>query len=302
MENTYTISKSFKRNAFWLNLVVLFRELYQTYCRVFLLAALLSLLSPFFPPYLKELQAVEASLIPLSLIALPFFLTFEMILAEFRGGNVFKKCLKGLIAQRRKIFFLFWVGGFHELSELVPALAGKNVGALVAQTFKVVLTLFLLDYFIIEAKERLEEVVFKNAHTFTSDCPLLALTSLGKEKISELTLQKHYGRPNFVIGGELKVYLKGVLLPLQRSYIRVSETEEALLNSSYTQLLFRLHKVVQGLKATVWAIKTKSLTQAKAFYLEKHAILSVKQKAGYSFIITMSVTLAFFILKAWLAK
>lgn len=46
MENTHTISKSFKLNTFWLNLLILFREFYQAYYRVFIPAALLSLLLP----------------------------------------------------------------------------------------------------------------------------------------------------------------------------------------------------------------------------------------------------------------
>lgn len=40
MENTHTISKSFKLNAIWLNLLILIRELYQAYYRVFIPAAL----------------------------------------------------------------------------------------------------------------------------------------------------------------------------------------------------------------------------------------------------------------------
>lgn len=160
----------------------------------------------------------------------------------------------------------------------------------------------MIDYFILEIKDSLSDDIFNNSHAFNSDKPLLALTSLGKEKVSVLTLQRQYGLPNKVTGGNIELHLKGVLTPVRRSFIRLSNSEEELLNSSYTNFLFKLHKIVQFFSAAVLTLKGKSLKQAKEVYFEKQKTMSSKQKTGYTFIINISVILVFFILKVWLTK
>ena len=305
MENTHTTSKSFKLNAFWLNLLILFRELYQAYYRVFIPAALLSLILPLLkssPQFITEIKGIEPLLIPFSLISLILFVSFKMTVGHFFRENIFKNVLNFVIRHRRKIVLLLFIGVFHGLSELILYLSGKQFDELLTSIFIFSLTMLLLDYFILELKDAISDDVFNNSHTFNSDQPLLALTSLGKEKVAVLTLQKQYGLPNKVTRGNIELHLKGVLTPVRRPFIRLSNSEEELLNSSYTNLLFNLHKLVQFLSAAVLTLKGKSLKQAKEVYFEKQKNMSSKQKTGYTFIINISVILAFFILKSWITQ
>lgn len=305
MENTHTISKSFKLNAFWLNLLILFRELYQAYYRVFIPAALLSLILPLLKSssqFIDGIKSTESILIPLGLISLILVVTFKMTNGHFLRENMFKNSLNFVIRHRRKIVLLLFIGGFHGLSELVLSLSGKQFEELLSSTIIFSLTMLLLDYFILETKDKISDDVFNNSHAFNSDLPLLALTSLGKEKVAVLTLQRQYGLPNQVTGGNIELHLKGVLTPVRRPFIRLSNSEEELLNSSYTNLLFNLHKLVQFFSAAVLTLKGKSLKQAKEVYFEKQKTMSPKQKTGYTFIINISVILAFFILKSWITQ
>lgn len=305
MENTHTISKSFKLNALWLNLLILFREFYQAYYRIFIPAALLSLFLPLLkssPQFIKEIRSIESILLPFSFIFLILIVTFKMTSGHFFRENIFKNFLNFVIRHRRKLVLLLFVGGFHGLSELTTYLSGKNFNELYTSIVVAALALFLLDYFILELKDSISDDVFNKSHAFNSDQPLLALTSLGKEKISVLTLQKQYGLPNQVMHGKIELHLKGVLTPVRRPFIRLSNSEEELLNSSYTNFLFKLHKIIQFFCAVVLTLKGKSLKQAKEIYFEKQKTISPKQKTGYTFIINISVILAFFILKVWLTK
>jgi hypothetical protein len=195
-----------------------------------------------------------------------------------------------------------FVGGFHALSELTTYLSGKKFDELATNIIIFSLTMLLLDYFILELKDSISDDVFNKSHAFNSDQPLLALTSLGKEKISVLSLQKQYGLPNQVTHGKIELHLKGVLTPVRRPFTRFSNSEEELLNSSYTNFLFKLHKIIQFFCAAALTLKGKSLKQAKGIYFEKQKTMSPKQKTGYTFIINISVILAFFILKVWLTK
>lgn len=305
MENTHTTSKSFKSNIFWLNLVILIRELYQAYYRVFIPAALLSLLLPLLkssPQFIKEIRSIESLLLPFSFIFLILIVTFKMTNGHFLRENIFKNSLNFVIRHRRKLVLLLFVGGVHGLSELTTYLSGKNFNELYTSIVVAALTLFLLDYFILELKDSISDDVFNKSHAFNSDQPLLALTSLGKEKISVLTLQKQYGLPNQVMHGKIELHLNGVLTPVRRPFIRLSNSEEELLNSSYTHFLFKLHKIIQFFCAAALTLKGKSLKQAKGIYFEKQKTMSPKQKTGYTFIINICVILAFFILKVWLTK
>ncbi|QSR03110.1 hypothetical protein J0J36_10295 (plasmid) [Lactococcus sp. LG1074] len=305
MENTHTTSKSFKLNTFWLNLLILIRELYQAYYRVFIPAALLSLLLPLLkssPQFIKEIRSIESLLLPFSFIFLILIVTFKMTNGHFLRENIFKNSLNFVIRHRRKLILLLFVGGFHGLSELTTYLSGKNFNELYTSIVVAALALFLLDYFILELKDSISDDVFNKSHVFNSDQPLLALTSLGKEKISVLSLQKQYGLPNQVMHGKIELHLKGVLTPVRRPFIRLSNSEEELLNSSYTHFLFKLHKIIQFFCAAALTLKGKSLKQVKDVYFEKQKTMSPKQKTGYTFIINISVILAFFILKVWLTK
>lgn len=305
MENTHTISKSFKLNAIWLNLLILFREFYQAYYRVFIPAALLSIFLPLLkssPQFIKEIRSIESILLPFSFLFLILIVTFKMTNGHFFRENIFKNFLSFVIRHRRKLVLLLFVGGFHGLSELTTYLSGKNFNELYTSIVVAALALFLLDYFILELKDSISDDVFNKSHAFNSDQPLLALTSLGKEKLSVLTLQKQYGLPNQVMHGKIELHLKGVLTPVQRPFIRLSNSEEELLNSSYTNFLFKFHKIIQFFCAAVLTLKGKSLKQAKEIYFEKQKTMSPKQKTGYTFIINISVILAFFILKVWLTK
>lgn len=305
MENTHTISKSFKLNTFWLNLLILFREFYQAYYRVFIPAALLSLLLPLLKSssqFIQEIRSIESILLPFSLIFLILFVAFKMTNGHFLRENIFKNFLNFVIRHRRKLVLLLYVGGFHALSELTTYLSGKKFDELATNIIIFSLTMLLLDYFILELKDSISDDVFNKSHTFNSDQPLLALTSLGKEKISVLTLQKQYGLPNQVTHGKIELHLKGVLTPVRRPFTRFSNSEEELLNSSYTNFLFKLHKIIQFFCAAALTLKGKSLKQAKGIYFEKQKTMSPKQKTGYTFIINISVILAFFILKVWLTK
>jgi len=305
MENTHTTSKSFKLNAFWLNLLILFRELYQAYYRVFIPAALLSLILPLLkssPQFITEIKGIEPLLIPFSLIYLILIVSLKMTTGHFFRENIIKYFLNFVIRHRRKIVLLLFIGGFHGLSELILSLSGKQFDELASSIIIFSLTMLLLDYFILELKDAISDDVFNNSHTFNSDQPLLALTSLGKEKVAVLTLQKQYGLPNKVTRGNIELHLKGVLTPVRRPFIRLSNSEEELLNSSYTNLLFNLHKLVQFLSAAVLTLKGKSLKQAKEVYFKKQKNMSSKQKTGYTFIINISVILAFFILKSWITQ
>lgn len=305
MENTHTISKSYKLNTFWLNSLVLFRELYQAYYRIFIPATLLSLLLPLLKSssqFIDGIKSIESILIPFSLIYLILIVAFKMTVGHFFRENVLKYFLNFIIRHRRKLVLLFFVGGFHGLSELILSLSGKQFEDLASSIIIFSLTMLLLDYFILELKDSISDDVFNKSHTFNSDKPLLALTSLGKEKISVLTLQRQYGLPNKVTGGNIELHLKGVLVPVRRPFIRLSNSEEELLNSSYTNFLFKLHKIVQFFSAAVPTLKGKSLKQAKEVYFEKLKTMSSKQKTGYTFVINISVILAFFILKVWLTK
>src|SRR5699024_4428203 len=126
MESTHIISKSFKINAFWLNLLILFRELYQAYYRIFILAALLSLFLPLLkssPQFITEIKEIESMLLPFSLIFLIFIVTFKMINLNLFRENILKNSLKFVIRHRRKLILLFFVGGFHGLSELTTYLS-----------------------------------------------------------------------------------------------------------------------------------------------------------------------------------
>ncbi|MGY0186824.1 hypothetical protein [Lactococcus petauri] len=305
MENTHTTSKSFKLNTFWLNLLILIRELYQAYYRVFIPAALLSLLLPLLkssPQFIKEIRSIESLHLPFSFIFLILIVTFKMTNGHFLRENIFKNSLNFVIRHRRKLILLLFVGGFHGLSELTTYLSGKNFNELYTSIVVAALALFLLDYFILELKDSISDDVFNKSHAFNSDQPLLALTSLGKEKISVLSLQKQYGLPNQVTHGKIELHLKGVLTPVRRPFIRFSNSEEELLNSSYTHFLFKLHKIIQFFCAAALTLKRKSLKQAKEIYFEKQKTMSPKQKSRYTFIINISVILAFFILKVWLTK
>lgn len=305
MENTHTTSKSFKLNTFWLNLLILIRELYQAYYRVFIPAALLSLLLPLLkssPQFIKEIRSIESLLLPFSFIFLILIVTFKMTNGHFLRENIFKNSLNFVIRHRRKLILLLFVGGFHGLSELTTYLSGKNFNELYTSIVVAALALFLLDYFILELKDSISDDVFNKSHVFNSDQPLLALTSLGKEKISVLSLQKQYGLPNQVMHGKIELHLKGVLTPVRRPFIRLSNSEEELLNSSYTHFLFKLHKIIQFFCAAALTLKGKSLKQVKDVYFEKQKTMSPKQKTGYTFIINICVILAFFILKVWLTK
>lgn len=305
MENTHTISKLYKLNTFWLNLLVLFRDLYQAYYRVFIPAALLSLILPLLkssPQFITEIKGIEPLLIPFSLLYLILIVSFKMTTGHFFRENIIKYFLNLIIRHRKKIVLLLFIGGFHGLSELILSLSGKKLDELVTSIIIAAPVFFLIDYFILEIKDSLSDDIFNNSHAFNSDKPLLALTSLGKEKVSVLTLQRQYGLPNKVTGGNIELHLKGVLAPVRRSFIRLSNSEEELLNSSYTNFLFKLHKIVQFFSAAVLTLKGKSLKQAKEAYFEKQKTMSSKQKTGYTFIINISVILAFFILKVWLTK
>lgn len=305
MENTHTISKSFKLNAIWLNLLILFREFYQAYYRIFIPAALLSLFLPLLKSssqFIQEIRSIESLLLPFSFIFLILIVTFKMTNGHSFRENIFKNFLNFVIRHRRKLVLLLFVGGFHGLSELTNDLSGKKFEELYSTIIIAALTIFLIDYFIIKTKDSISDDVFNNSHKFSSDQPLLALTSLGKEKVSVLTLHKQYGLPNLVTEGKIELHLKGVLSPIQRPFIRLSNSEEQLLNSSYTHFLFKLHKIVQFFSAAVLTLKGKSLKQAKEVYFEKQKNMSLKQKAGYSFFINLIVILTFFILKAWLTK
>ena len=306
MEYTTICSKSFKLNILWLNLLILIRELYQTYYRVFIPAALLSLFLPFLksPSQLVEgIKNIESILLSFSLSFLILIVTFKIINDNLSHvKNEFKNSLYFVIRHRRKLVLLFFIGGFHGFSELINVLSRENLEAITISFSVGTLNLLLFDYFILETKEHLSDVIFKNTHKFSSDHPLLALTSLGKEKISVLNLQKQYGLPNQVTKGKIELHLKGGLSPIRRSFIRISKSEEELLNSSYTNSLFKLHKIVQFIRAAVLALKERSLKQANKVYFEKQTIMSPKQKTRYTFIVNMSVILAFFILKAWLTK
>ncbi|MGY0190942.1 hypothetical protein ACQ7AI_09050 [Lactococcus petauri] len=305
MENTHTISKSYKLNTFWLNLLVLFRDLYQAYYRVFIPAALLSLILPLLkssPQFITEIKGIEPLLIPFSLLYLILIVSFKMTTGHFFRENIIKYFLNLIIRHRKKIVLLLFIGGFHGLSELILSLSGKKLDELVTSIIIAAPVFLLIDYFILEIKDSLSDDIFNNSHAFNSDKPLLALTSLGKEKVSVLTLQRQYGLPNKVTGGNIELHLKGVLAPVRRSFIRLSNSEEELLNSSYTHFLFKLHKIVQFFSAAVLTLKGKSLKQAKKVYFEKQKTMSSKQKTGYTFIINISVILVFFILKVWLTK
>lgn len=305
MENTHTISKSYKFNTFWLNLLVLFRELYQAYYRVFIPAALFSLILPLLKSssqFITEIKGIELIILPFSFIFLILVVTFKMTNGHFLRENIFKNVLNFVIRHRRKIVLLLFIGGFHGLSELTTYLSGKTFEELVTSIITFSFTMFLLDYFILELKDSLSDDIFNNSHVFNSEQPLLALTSLGKEKVSVLTLQKQYGLPNQVTKGDIELKLKGILSPIRRPFIRLSNSEEELLNSSYTNFLFNLHKLVQFFSAVVLTLKGKSLKQAKEVYFEKQKTMSSKQKTGYTFFINMSVILAFFILKIWITQ
>jgi len=304
MENTHTISKSYKLNTFWLNLLVLFRDLYQAYYRVFIPAALLSLILPLLkssPQFITEIKGIEPLLIPFSLLYLILIVSFKMTTGHFFRENIIKYFLNLIIRHRKKIVLLLFIGGFHGLSELILSLSGKKLDELVTSIIIAAPVFLLIDYFILEIKDSLSDDIFNNSHAFNSDKPLLALTSLGKEKVSVLTLQRQYGLPNKVTGGNIELHLKGVLAPVRRSFIRLSNSEE-LLNSSYTNFLFKLHKIFQFFSAAVLTLKGNSLKQAKEVYFEKQKTMSSKQKTGYTFIINISVILVFFILKVWLTK
>lgn len=305
MENTHTTSKSFKLNTFWLNLLILIRELYQAYYRVFIPAALLSIFLPLLkssPQFIKEIRSIESLLLPFSFIFLILIVTFKMTIGHFFRENIFKNFLNFVIRHRRKLVLLLFVGGFHGLSELTTYLSGKNFNELYTSIVVAALALFLLDCFILELKDSISDDVFNKSHAFNSDQPLLALTSLGREKISVLTLQKQYGLPNQVMHGKIELHLKGVLTPVRRSFIRLSNSEEELLHSSYTHFLFKVHKIIQFFCAAALTLKGKSLKHAKGIYFEKQKTMSPKQKTGYTFFINISVILAFFILKVWLTK
>lgn len=305
MENTHTTSKSFKLNAFWLNLLILIRELYQAYYRVFIPAAILSLFLPLLKSssqFITEIKWIESTLFPFSLIFLILLVTFKMTNGHFFRENIFKNFLNFVIRHRRKLVLLLFVGGFHGLSELTTYLSGKKFDELATNIIIFSLTMFLLDYFILELKDSISDDVFNKSHTFNSVQPLLALTSLGKEKISVLTLQKQYGLPNQVTHGKIELHLKGVLSPIQRDFVRLSNSEEELLNSSYTHLLFKIHKIVQFFSTAVLTFKGKSLKQANEVYFEKQKTMSSKQKSRYTFFINICVILAFFIFKVWLTK
>lgn len=305
MENTHTTSKSFKLNAFWLNLLILFRELYQAYYRVFIPAALLSLILPLLKSssqFIDGIKSIESVLIPFSLISLILVVSFKMTNGHFLRENIFKNVLNFVIRHRRKVVLILFIGGFHRLSELILSLSGKQFEELLTSIIIFSLTMLLLDYFILELKDAISDDIFNNSHVFNSDKPLLALTSLGKEKVSVLTLQKRYGLPNLVMNGKIELHLKGILSPIRRPFIRLSNSEEELLNSSYTNLLFKLHKLVQFFSAALLTLKGKSLKQAKEVYFEKQKTMSSKQKTGYTFIINISVILAFFILKSWITQ
>ena len=305
MENTHTISKSFKLNAFWLNLLILFREFYQAYYRTFIPAALLSLFLPLLKSssqFMTEIKGIESILLPFSLIFLIFLVTFKVINGQIFRENIFKNFLNFVIRHRRKLVLLLFIGGFHGISELILSLSRKQFEELASSIIIFSLTMLLLDYFILETKDKISDDVFNNSHAFNSDKPLLALTSLGKEKVAVLTLQKQYGLPNLVTNGKIELHLKGILSPIRRPFIRFSNSEEELLNSSYTHFLFKLHKIIQFFCAAALTLKGKSLKQAKGIYFEKQKTMSPKQKTGYTFIINISVILAFFIFKVWLTK
>jgi hypothetical protein len=109
MENTHTISKSFKLNTFWLNLLILFREFYQAYYRVFIPAALLSLLLPLLKSssqFIQEIRSIESILLPFSLIFLILFVAFKMTNGHFLRENIFKNFLNFVIRHRRKLVLL----------------------------------------------------------------------------------------------------------------------------------------------------------------------------------------------------
>lgn len=305
MENTYIISKSFKINAFWLNLLILFRELYQAYYRVFILAALLSLFLPLLkssPQFITEIKEIESMLLPFSLIFLIFIVTFKMINLNLFRENILKNSLKFVIRHRRKLILLFFVGGFHGLSELTTYLSDKNFNELYTSIVAAALTLLLLNYFILELKDNISDDVYNNSHEFNSDQPLLALTSLGKEKVSELTLHKQYGLPHLVTKGNIELRLKGVLSPIRRPFIRLSKSEEELLNSSYTNLIFKLHKIVQLFNATLLVFKGEGLKQAKEVYLKNQNTMSLTQKGRYTFFLNICIIITFFILKVWISQ
>ncbi|HBC90664.1 MAG TPA: hypothetical protein DCZ00_04370 [Lactococcus sp.] len=305
MENTNTTSKSFKFNAFWLNLLILYRELYQSYYRVFIPATLLSLLLPLLKSssqFIDGIKSIEAVLIPFSLIYLILIVTFKIAIDNFFRENFLNYFLNFVIRHRKKLVLLLFLGGFHGLSELTLSLSGKKFDELALNILNAGLTFFLLDYFILETEDSISDVVFNKSHAFNSDQPTLALTSLGKEKISVLTLQKQYDLPNQITKGNIELHLKGVFTPVRRHFIRLSNSEEKLLNSYYTHHLFKLHKIIQFFNAAILTLKEKSLKRAKGDYFEKQNTMSLKQKTRYTFILNISVILLFFILKTWLTK
>src|SRR5699024_7188595 len=134
-----------------------------------------------------------------------------------------------------------------------------------------------------EIKDNISDDIFNNSHEFNSDQPLYALTSLGKEKVSELTLHKQYGLSDLVTKGNIELRLKGVLSPIRRPFIRLSNSEEELLNSSYTNLIFKLHKIVQFFNAALLVLKGESLKQAKEVYLKNQKTMSLIQKGRHTF-------------------
>ncbi|OUK05225.1 hypothetical protein BZZ03_00475 [Lactococcus petauri] len=305
MENTHTISKLFKINTFWLNLLVLFRELYQAYYRVFIPAALFSLFLPLLKSssqFITEIKEIESMLLPFSLIFLIFIVTFKMINLNLFRENILKDSLKFVIRHRRKLILLFFVGEFHGLSELTTYLSDKNFNELYTSIVVAALTLLLLNYFILELKDNISDDIYNKSHEFNSDQPLLALTSLGKEKVSELTLHKQYGLPHLVTKGNIELRLKGVLSPIRRPFIRLSNSEEELLNSSYTNLIFKPHKIVQFFNAALLVLKGESLKQAKEVYLKNQKTMSLIQKGRYTFFLNICAVLAFFVIKAWLSQ
>lgn len=129
MENTHTISKSYKLNTFWLNLLVLFRDLYQAYYRVFIPAALLSLILPLLkssPQFITEIKGIEPLLIPFSLLYLILIVSFKMTTGHFFRENIIKYFFNLIIRHRKKIVLLLFIGGFHGLSELILFYLGRN--------------------------------------------------------------------------------------------------------------------------------------------------------------------------------
>lgn len=303
MENTKMYSKSFKFNVIYLNFLILLHELYQAFYRILIPATLFTMSLPLLKSesqFIGGIKSIESAIWGLSMVLVLVLLAFKFVDGTWLESNIFKTAFKFIKENRKKLILLLLVGLFHGFSELIVYLSQKDFIELVTNVLTSALFLSFLDFFILTSKEKFLDNVFEGSYTFNSNQPLHTLTPLDKYKISEITINKKYNSATLDTKGEIVFNIKGLLCPLKRQFVSLSDMKEKLLNTPYTNFLFKFHQAIQFFKAIAQGIKYKSLGHAREYYMANYDAMTRDQKAKYTLFLEIIVIVLFVLLKIWL--